>query len=115
MPEAPADWPDPQHDLLEEMHYALRLAEERERSAKENIARVKQHFATQYCRLEERAKSAEKNADRAEVEAAEAEDRVSKSLQALRVLRCQLMPYAPDNASKGALNRRKRANTVKLP
>ena len=97
MPEAPADPADPQHDLLEEMHYALRLAEERERGAKENIDRVKRQFATQYCTLEERAKSAEKNADRAEAEAAEAEDRVRKSLQALRALRSRLMPMPPDS------------------
>jgi hypothetical protein len=115
MPEAPADPPDPQHDLLEEMHYALRLAKERERSAEENIAQVKRQLAAQSSRLEERAKSAEKNADRAELEAAEAEDRVSKSLQALRVLGCRLTPYAHDSESKGASNRCKPGNTVKLP
>jgi hypothetical protein len=108
MPEAPADPPDPQQDLLEEVHYALRLAEERERSAKEDIDRVKRQLATQYSRLEERAKSAEKNADRAEVQAAEAEDRVGNSLQALRILRCRLTPAAPDSESKGG-NGRKRA------
>ena len=102
MPEAPANPPDPQHDLLEEMHYALRLAEEREQSAKENTDRLKRQFAAQCSRLEERARSAEKNADHAEIAAAKAEDRVSKSLQALRVLRCQLTPYAHDSESKGA-------------
>jgi hypothetical protein len=109
MPEAPADPPDPQHDLLEEMDYALRLAGERERSAQENIDRVKRQFAAHYSRLEERARSAEENADRAEIGAAEAEDRVSKSLQALRSLRCRLTPYAPDSESEGAGNRRKPA------
>jgi hypothetical protein len=109
MPEAPADPPDPEHDLLEEMRYALRLAEERERSAKEDIDRVKRQFAVQYAGLEERTKSAEKNADRAEVEAAEADDRVSKSLQALRVLRCRLTPHPPDGESKVQTIEEKRA------
>src|ERR1700759_712759 len=113
MAEAPADPPDPEHDLLEEMHYALRLAEERERSAKADSDRVKRQFAAQFSRLEERAKSAEKNADRAEIAAAEAEDRVSKSLQALRVLRCQLTPWGPHSESRGAGSQRKRADTVK--
>jgi hypothetical protein len=115
MPEAPADPPDPQHDLFEEMHYALRLAKERERSAKENTDRLKQQFAAQFLKLEERARSAEKNADYAEIAAAEAEDRVSKSLQALRILRCRLTPYAHDSESKGSRNRCKPRNTVKLP
>jgi hypothetical protein len=109
MPEAPTDPPDPRHDLLEEMHYALHLAEERERNAKENMDRVKRQFAAHCARLEERAKSAEKNAARAEVGAADAEDRVSKSLQALRVLRRQLTPHAPDSESKGAGDGRNRA------
>jgi predicted nucleic acid-binding Zn-ribbon protein len=91
------------------MHYALRLAEERERSAKENIDWLTRQFAAQYSSLEQRAKSAEKNAERAEVEAADAEDRVSKSQQALRVLRCRLSPYAPDSESKGAGSGRTRA------
>lgn len=90
MPEAPAYPPDPQRDLLEEMHYALRLADERERSAKKVIEGAKRQFAGQYSRLQERAKSAEKNADRAEAEAEEAERRVSRSLEALRLLRCRL-------------------------
>lgn len=115
MPEAPADPPDPEHDLLEEMRYALRLAEERERSAKENIDRLKRQFAGQYTRLEERAKSAEKNANRAESDAAEAEDRVSKSLQALRLLRSRLTPYAPDSESKARTTKEGVQNTVKLP
>jgi hypothetical protein len=97
------------------MHYALRLAEERQRSANENIDRLKRQFATQCSRLEERAKSAEKNADRAEVEAAEADDRVSKSLQALRLLRCRLTPYASDGESKAWTIEESVANTVKLP
>jgi hypothetical protein len=104
MPEAPADPPDPQQDLIEEMHYALRLAEDRERSARQNIRRVKRGFATRYSRLEERAKSAEESAERAEVEAAEAEDRVSKSLQALRVLRCRLMPMLQTPKANAAGN-----------
>jgi hypothetical protein len=91
------------------MHYALRLAEERERNAKEDIDRVNREFARQCAWLEERAKSAEKNAERAELEAADAEDRVSKSLQALRVLRYQLTPYALDSQSKGASDGRNRA------
>jgi hypothetical protein len=115
MPEAPADPPDPEHDLLEEMRYALGLAEERERSAKENIDLLKRQFAGQYTRLKQRTKSAEKNADLAEVEAAEAEDRVSKSLQALRLLRSQLTPYAPDSESKARTIEESVHNTVKLP
>jgi dsDNA-specific endonuclease/ATPase MutS2 len=82
------------------MHYALRLAEEQERNAKQTVDRAKRQFAAQYSRLEQRARSAEKNAERAEGKAAEAEGRVSKSLQALRVLRCRLMPYAPDGQAK---------------
>jgi hypothetical protein len=104
MPEAPADPPDPQHDLAEEMDYALRLAEDRERRAQKNLDWVKRQFGTRYSTLEERARSAEKIADRAEVEAAEAEGRVRKSLQALRVLRSRLVPYAPESESKGAGN-----------
>jgi hypothetical protein len=109
MPETPTDPPDPRHDLLEEMHYALHLAEERERNAKENMDRVKRQFSAQCARLEERAKSAEKNAERAEVAAEDAEDRVRKCLQALRVLRCQLTPHAPDSESKGVGDGRNRA------
>jgi hypothetical protein len=100
MPEVPTHLPDPRHDLLEEMHYALRLAEERQRSAAENIDLAKRQFAAQYSGLEQRARSAEKDAERAEGKAAEAEDRVSKSLQALRVLRCRLMPYAREGQAK---------------
>jgi hypothetical protein len=115
MPEAPADPPDPEHDLLEEMRYALRLAEARERSAKEDIDRVKRQFAAQYARLEERTKSAEKNADRAVVEAADAEDRVRKSLKALGVLRCRLGPDAPEGKSKDSDHQRSARNPAKLP
>jgi hypothetical protein len=99
MSEAPADPPDPQRDLLEEMHYALRLADERERSAKKAMEGVKRQFAGQYSRLQERAKSAEKNADRAEAEAEEAERRVSRSLEALRLLRCRLVHCTPGDES----------------
>src|SRR5436305_12818935 len=102
MPEAPPDRPDPQDDLLEEMRYALRLAKEREQSAKENIERLKRQFAAHYSTLEERAKSAEKTAERAEAEAAETEERVRKSLKALGLLRCRLTPYAPDEGRNDA-------------
>ena len=94
MTEAPADPADPQRDLLDEMHYALRLAEERERSAKEEMEHVQGRFLTQYSSLEERVRAAERDAERAEVHAAGAEDRVNKSLQALRVLRRHLKPFA---------------------
>jgi hypothetical protein len=115
MPEAPADPLDPQHDLFEEMHYALRLTEERQRSAAENIDLAKRQFAAQYSRLEQRARSAEKNAERAEGEAAEAEGRVSKSLQALRILRSRLMPYAREGQAKAQTVEESAQNTVKLP
>ena len=100
MPEAPANPPDPQDDLREEMQYALRLAEERERSAQERIGSVKRQFSKRYARLEERARLAERNADRAEIAAAEAEDRVSKSLQALGLLRRGLASVCAHNQSK---------------
>jgi hypothetical protein len=82
MTEAPAHPADPQHDLLEEMHYALRLAEERERSAKEEMDDLQRRFVAQYSSLDGRVRSAEKDAERAELNAAEVEDRVNKSLQA---------------------------------
>jgi signal transduction histidine kinase len=94
MPEAPADPSDPQRDLLEEMQYALRLAEERERIAREEMDWIQRQFVAEYSELEERARSAEKNADRAELNAAAVEDRVNKSLQALRLLRCRLISHA---------------------
>lgn len=102
MAEIPAETSDPRHDLVEEMRYALRLAEEREQSAKATIDRLKRQFAAHYSRLEERTKAAEKNAERAEVEAAEAEGRVSKSLQALRVLKARLTSGAPASESNRA-------------
>jgi phenylpropionate dioxygenase-like ring-hydroxylating dioxygenase large terminal subunit len=102
MAEIPAETSDPRHDLVEEMRYALRLAEEREQSARENIERLKRQFSAHYSRLEERAKAAEKNAERAEVEAAEAEARVGKSLQALRMLKSRLTSYAPGSESNRA-------------
>jgi hypothetical protein len=107
MTEAPADPADPQRDLLDEMHYALRLAEERERSAKEETERLQRQFITHYSRLEERVRAAEGDALRAEVHAAGAEDRVNKSLQALRVLRCHLTsaPCTPEAAATARLRR----------
>jgi signal transduction histidine kinase len=93
MPEAPADPSDPQRDLLEEMHYALRLAEERERIAREEMDWIQRQFVSEYSELEERARSAEKNADRAELNAAAVEDRMNKALHALRVLRCRLTSH----------------------
>jgi len=94
MAEAPGDPFGPERDLLEEMRYALRLAEEREESAKAEIDRARREFAERFSGLEERARSAEKNANRAEHNAASAEDRVNISLRALRVLRSALNPYA---------------------
>jgi hypothetical protein len=76
------------------MQYALRLAEEREQSAKAEIDRTRPEFAERFPALEERARLAEKNANRAELKAASAEDRVTNSLRALRVLRSGLTPYA---------------------
>lgn len=93
MPEAPAELSGPQRDLFEEMHYALTLAEERERSATEDIDRLRKEFAAQCSRLEKHAKSAEKDAEHAELKAAEAENRVNKSLEALRVLRRRLASH----------------------
>jgi hypothetical protein len=83
MTEAPGDAADPQRDLLEEMHYALGLAQERERSAKEEMDRLPRLFVTQYFSLEERVRSAEREAERAEVSAAGLEERVNKSLQGI--------------------------------
>jgi hypothetical protein len=102
MAEAPADPSGPERDLLEEMHYALRLAEEREQSAKDEIDRTRRQFAEQSPGLEERARSAEKNANRAELNAASAEDRVNNSLHALGVLRCGLASNALQAKSPGA-------------
>jgi hypothetical protein len=102
MAEAPADSSSPEHDLLEEMHYALRLAGEREQSAKAEIDRTRREFAERFPGLEERARSAEKNANRAELNAASAADRVKKSLQALRVLRSGLTSYAGQAEARGA-------------
>lgn len=93
MTEVLADPSGSQQDLFEEMHYAVRLAEERERSAAEEIDRLKQQFAAQLIELKDRVRSAEKNAGRAESCAAAAEDRVSNALQALRVLRCALTSH----------------------
>jgi hypothetical protein len=102
MAEAPADSSGPEHDLLEEMHYALRLAGEREQSAKAEIDKTRREFAERFPGLEERARSAEKNANRAELNAASAEDRVNKSLQALRVLGFGLTSYAGHGEGRGA-------------
>jgi hypothetical protein len=102
MAEAPADPSGPERDLLEEMQYALRLAEEREQSAKAEIDRTRREFAERFPALEERARSAEKNANRAELKAASAERRVNKSLQALRVLRSGLTSYAGQAEGRGA-------------
>jgi hypothetical protein len=41
MTEAPRDAADPERDLLEEMHSALGLAEERERRPKEEMDRLR--------------------------------------------------------------------------
>jgi signal transduction histidine kinase len=75
------------------MHYALRLAEERERIAREEMDWIQRQFVSEYSELEERARSAEKNADRAELNAAAVEDRMNKALHALRVLRCRLTSH----------------------
>ena len=90
MAEPPTNSSGPGDDLIEEMRYALRLAAEREQSATEELERIKRQFAAQCSKLSERASSAEKNADRAELNAIEAEERKTKSLQALRMLRCRL-------------------------
>ncbi|MEA2834193.1 MAG: hypothetical protein QOG66_2395 [Methylobacteriaceae bacterium] len=75
------------------MHYALRLAEERERIAREEMDWIQRQFVAEYSQLEECARSAEKNADRAEFNAAAVEDRMNKALHALRVLRCRLTSH----------------------
>lgn len=114
MAEAPADPSGPERDLLEEMQYALRLAEEREQSAKAEIDRTRREFAERFPALEERARSAEKNAHRAEFNAASAEDRVNNSLQALRLLRSGLTPYEGRAEGRGRAkhewNRRRDCN-----
>jgi hypothetical protein len=105
MVEAPADPSGPERDLLEEMHYALRLAEQREESAKAEIDRARREFAERFPGLEERARSAEKNANRAELNAASAQDRVNNSLQALRVLCSGLTPCAGRAEPRGTAKR----------
>ncbi|MBV8849989.1 MAG: hypothetical protein JOZ16_10455 [Methylobacteriaceae bacterium] len=90
MTEAPAEPSDPQCDLLEEVHYFLQLAEQREKSAKQEMDRLQQQFVARYSSLQERARLAERVAERAESNAAGIEDRVNKSVQALRVLRWHL-------------------------
>jgi hypothetical protein len=90
MPETVPDCAAPEHELLAEMRYALRLAEEREKSADEELGRLDLMFASRIAELAERAELAEKNAERAEIRAAEAEARMSKALEGLRLLRCRL-------------------------
>ena len=90
MTEAPAEPSDAQRDLLEEMQYALALAEQREGSAKHEIARLQRQLVAEYSTLKERVRAAEADAERAEMKAADLEERLGQSLQALRVLRCRL-------------------------